>query len=248
MRIDINPKYKHLQSFLETLPENFNRLGTSIYKGRNEIKTIEIDGIILNVKSFKIPHLVNKIAYTYIRKSKAEKSFKFGLKLRDLDINTPEPVACIVCYKNGFINHSYYISLQFEYDYTIRELVTGKLPFNSALLEDFTQFTFDNHQKGVLHQDYSPGNILIKQLDEGTLFSMVDINRLKFKQLSLVDKLKNFSQLWADEEFLKTIAKKYAQLSDLDCVYVEKQIINFDQIHKAKKLRKKKIKSLFKKN
>ncbi|MCZ4695114.1 hypothetical protein DWB61_08805 [Ancylomarina euxinus] len=248
MRIDINPKYKHLQSFLENLPENFNVLGSSLYKGRNEIKTIEIDGIILNVKSFKVPHLVNKIAYTYIRKSKAEKSFKYGLKLQDLGINTPEPVASIVCYKNGLICHSYYISLQFEYDYTIRELIIGKIPFNTTLLEDFTQFTFDNHQKGVLHQDYSPGNILIKQLDEETLFSMVDINRLKFKQLSLVDKLKNFSQLWADEEFLKIIARKYAQLSQMDSDYVEKQIINFDQIHKAKKLRKKKIKSLFKKN
>ena len=248
MRLNINPKYKHLESFLENLPENFNSIGTSIYKGRNEIKTIEIDGIILNVKSFKVPHLVNKIAYTYIRKSKAEKSFKFGLKLTELNINTPEPVASIVCNKNGLIYHSYYISLQFECDYTIRELITGKIPFDKTLLENFTQFTFDNHQKGVLHQDYSPGNILIKHSTEGTQFSMVDINRLKFKQLSLVDKLKNFAQLWADEKFLTVIANKYAQLSNLDPVYLEKQIIHFDQIHKAKKLRKKKIKSFLKKN
>ncbi|RXQ94469.1 hypothetical protein EO244_09305 [Ancylomarina salipaludis] len=247
MRIDISPKYKHLKNFLERLPENFDKLGTSIYKGRNEIKIIETEGLKLNVKSFKIPHLINKIAYTYFRKSKAENSFRYAIKLQELSISTPEPVASIICYKNGLIYHSYYISLQFEYDFTIRELTTGKIPYQNSLLEDFTQFTFNNHQKGVLHQDYSPGNILIKQSDKENQFSIVDINRLKFKQLTTIDKLKNFSQLWAEEEFLKIIANKYAQLSNMDKDYIEKQIINFDRIHKAKKLRKKKFKSFFKK-
>ena len=38
---------------------------------RNTIKKIIIENFSFNVKSFKVPHLINRIAYSFFRKSKA---------------------------------------------------------------------------------------------------------------------------------------------------------------------------------
>ena len=45
---------------------------------RNIIKIINIDGVDLNIKAFKIPNLINRIAYNFFRKSKAQRSFEYA--------------------------------------------------------------------------------------------------------------------------------------------------------------------------
>ena len=51
--------------------KNFNSTGILFGDGqRNKIKLFELEGKTINIKSFKIPHLINKIAYKYFRKSK----------------------------------------------------------------------------------------------------------------------------------------------------------------------------------
>ena len=60
--------------------------------------------------------------------------------------------------------------------------------------------------------DYSPGNILIKISNDNYEFKIVDINRMQFKELTLNDKLKNFSKLWAKNEDLEIIIDEYASL------------------------------------
>ena len=49
---------------------------------RNTIKTFPYDTSVLNIKSFKIPVLINGIIYRYFRKSKARRSFEFATILR----------------------------------------------------------------------------------------------------------------------------------------------------------------------
>ncbi len=56
------------------------------------------------------------------------------------------------------------------------------------------------HKNNILHLDYSPGNILIKEADGRHIFKIVDINRMIFKNLSLDERLKNFYMLWAKDE------------------------------------------------
>ena len=60
---------------------------------RNTIKIINIEGINVNFKAFKIPNIFNQIAYRFFRKSKAQRSFEYAKKLIELGIGSPKPLA-----------------------------------------------------------------------------------------------------------------------------------------------------------
>jgi hypothetical protein len=237
MRFLVNPKYKKYESFIKELPESFTNKGNTIYSGRNTIKTFQIeDGLVLNVKSFKIPHVVNKIAYAWLRGSKAKHSFEYGLEIIKRGANTPEPVAVVEVLKNGLFNKSYYVSVHHQYDFTIRDLIGFEFPDKENILKQFASFTFDKlHKNGIHHLDYSRGNILISKKEKGKYdFSIVDINRLKFEEMPYLKGLKNFSQIWASEEELAIVAKEYAILNNKNPEEAVKLLVQFDKKHKNK--------------
>ena len=240
MRVKINPKYKKLESFLKELPVSFDKIGKSIYKGRNEIKVIEYDGILLNVKSFKIPHLVNKFAYAWLRGSKAKHSFDYAMKLCGLGVETPEPVACVEVLKNGLFNRSFYVSIHHQYDFTIRDLIGFEFPDKENILRQFAVYTFDKlHKNGVHHLDYSRGNILITRKTNNLYgYSIVDINRMRFEKMPYLKGLKNFSQIWANEDELEVVAREYAKINNQNEDEAVRMLIQFDKEHKAKINRK----------
>ena len=72
---------------------NFKSLGDMFNDGdRNVIKTMTIDGVLVNVKSFRIPNLINKFVYRFFRKSKAQRSFEYAQYLENHDFGTPKPL------------------------------------------------------------------------------------------------------------------------------------------------------------
>lgn len=73
------------------------------------------------------------------------------------------------------------------------------------------------HQKGIWHVDYSLGNILITQKGESYKFSLVDINRMEFKDIKSYEGLKNLHKFWPkDENDLVILATEYARLAKID--------------------------------
>ena len=93
----------------------------------------------------------------------------------------------------------------------------------------------------ILHLDFSPGNILIKKTDENFIFKIVDINRMRFGEISLKQRLKSFSKLWAKDEDLRIIAKEYVRVASLTDGAVE-EILNYSKTHKRVKNFKKWLK------
>jgi len=213
----INPKYTHLKESLLDIERIFDSVDTNIHKARNELKIIEIGGVKCVVKSFKIPHIINRVAYTFLRDGKAKKSFNNAMRLQDIGINTPEPIGIIEFFKLGLLESSYFISLYEPYDFTIREVFHHKVDNTTQILKEFALFSYDLHQKGVWHVDYSLGNILITKINNNYRFSLVDINRMEFKDITPEEGLKNFNKFWAKfDEDLPIIAKEYAKLSGFD--------------------------------
>ncbi len=203
-----------------------------MHKARNEIKKLYCEQHSLVVKSFKTPNLLNRLVYTYLRGSKAQKSYDNALRLQALDINTPEPVA-IIKELTPTLHKSFFISVAFEYDYTLREpLRNPGFPNRTALFETFARYSADLHDKGVLHNDYSQGNVLIKEENGTYVFSIVDINRMEFKSLTRAERYNNFSRLWADEETLNIIAKAYANATGYNVEEAVREIIKYDRKHK----------------
>ena len=213
-KIIINNSFEFFEDFILNIQSHFNENTQTIHKARNELKIISYQNIQTIVKSFKTPNLLRRVIYTYFRDSKAKKSYDNSIKLQKF---TPKPIGYIEFFKSRLINESYFISEKFEYDFTIREpLLDDAFEDRDTIFKAFARFTFELHQKNILHQDYSPGNILIKKENDEYIFKVVDINRMEFRELSLKERLKNFNKLWANDEQITIIAKEYATLSAED--------------------------------
>ena len=230
--ITINDNFKECYTFCKEIRTHFDTTKESMHKARNEIKKIACGNHTLVVKSFKTPQFLNRLIYTYFRGSKADKAYNNALKLQKLGINTPEPVA-VIKEMTPTLHKSYFLSIAFEYDYTLREpLRNPDFENRTVLFESFARYSAKLHDNGVLHNDYSQGNVLIKEENGTFVFSIVDINRMAFKSLSKEERFNNFSRLWADEDILKIIAKEYARVVGYDTDETTREIIKYDQKHK----------------
>lgn len=245
----VHPKYECLKQFISDLPSLFDQQGEELYKGRNTIKVFKEQGFLLNVKSFKIPHLINKVAYAWLRGSKAKHSYEYGVEILRRGANTPEPVGVVEVLKNGLFNRSYYVSIHQEYDFTIRDLIGFDFPDKENILQQFAEFTYEKlHKNGIHHLDYSRGNILISKVGKVRYdFSVVDINRLRFEEMDYWKGLKNFSQIWASEEELEIVAREYARINQKDEEEAVAKLVLYDKEHKERIHHKKALKSRFKK-
>ena len=241
--ITLNPDFKNCHHFCESIEKHFAEEENSLHKARNEIKKISCQEHSIVVKSFKIPHLLNRLVYTYFRGSKAQKSYDNAVRLQTLGITTPEPIA-VIKELTPTLHKSYFLSVAFEYDYTLnRPLREENFFHKKQLFQAFARYSAQLHDKGVLHNDYSQGNILIKEDGDDYIFSIVDINRMVFKTLTLEERYNNFSRLWADEEILHIIAVEYAKVTGFNKEEAVREIYNYDQKHKAFKNFKRKLKS-----
>jgi serine/threonine protein kinase len=214
----------------------FQANSNTIHKARNELKIIKFKDTNTIAKSFKIPNIIRSFIYTYLRDSKAKKSYQHSLKITDF---TPVPIGYIEFYKFGLLDQSYFISEKFEYDFTIREpLLDNNFNNKNKILKLFAKFTFDLHQNNIFHNDYSPGNILIKKQNSTYIFKIVDINRMKFFKLSQEDRAKNFSKLWASDDELKIIGKEYIKLYHCDESFIDKMCFYSNQNKTIKNFKK----------
>ncbi|RXJ55312.1 lipopolysaccharide kinase InaA family protein [Candidatus Marinarcus aquaticus] len=215
IKYQLNHSHEKFKSFLLNIKEYFKENSHTIHKARNELKVIEFEGVQTVVKAFKIPNKINQVVYAYFRDSKAKKSYQNAVKLRELNIQTPTPIGYIEFYKMGLFKESFFISEKLDYEFTIREPLRDlNFPDRELILKEFVAFTYDLHQKEVFHKDYSAGNILVVKNGSDYSFSVVDINRMQFKPMSVEEGLDNFAKLWLDEESLLLIAKEYARLSN----------------------------------
>lgn len=235
MKIEINPKYNSLIPFVEKIPEQFDKTGTVIYEGRNMLRKYTVNDLQLIVKSFKPPHIINRFVYGGLRKSKAYRSFHYALLLKEMGVNTPDPIAYIEQYKMGLV-HSYYISLQSPFTRNMREFwFVPEIGDRHLILEQFGLFTARMHDLCVLHRDYSAGNILFGMIDGNVSFDLVDINRMSFAPVSEEEGYKNFAPLWLTDAAYIEIAKAYANGRGFDESVAIKQILYYKNLFMKKR-------------
>lgn len=216
MKFMFTEKYNNSNEILLFIKEFDSSLGTVLGTGnRNIIKLFDLNGETINIKSFKVPNLINRIAYKYFRKSKAKRSFEYANILLKKEINTPQPIAYFENYNWLGLKESYYISKHFSCDLTFRELVLyHNYPDHENILRQFTQFTFDLHQNGIEFLDHSPGNTLIKKKSEKQYeFFLVDLNRMNFsKELSFDKRIFNLRRLSLNRQMIQVVSNEYAKL------------------------------------
>lgn len=207
--------FKVYKAQLDAIIENFSQSGDQLGKGeRNVIKLFDLDEKKINVKSFKIPNLVNKIMYRFFRKGKAQRSFEFANKISEMGIGTPQPIAYYEFPQALFFKRSYYISEHLDYDLTFRKLTHDlNYPDHEVILRAFTRFTYKLHELNINFLDHSPGNTLIKKSNDTYEFFLVDLNRMEFEPMPLEKRIRNFERLTIHKSMIETMSDEYAKCS-----------------------------------
>lgn len=207
---------------------------------RNTIKEIIFNNEVLVVKSYKQLNGFRSFIYTYLRKSKAWRAYEYGLKIAKF---TPKVIARIECF-GLLLTKSYLICDKFEADFNMQAPLFKNHPEKQTIFIKFAEFIYQLHQNNILHQDLSPGNILIKKNQQNYEFKIIDINRMRFKTLNLKERAKNFNKLWANDNDLTLILQTYAKLANLQVDHFVNLGLGYNQQHKTRKTRKRKIKRM----
>ncbi|PKH69137.1 Kdo domain containing protein [Flavobacterium sp. ALD4] len=206
------------REILHFIKEFNSDLGTVFGNGdRNVIKLFDLDGQIINIKSFKVPNIINKIAYKYFRKSKAKRSYEYATVLLEKGVGTPRPIAYFENFNAVGLSDSYYVSEHLKCDLMFRDLIeTKNYPDLENILRQFARFTFNLHEKGIEFLDHSPGNTLIKkEANDQYSFYLVDLNRMNFHDtMDFELRMKNFSRLTSDKDMITIISNEYAKKSE----------------------------------
>jgi tRNA A-37 threonylcarbamoyl transferase component Bud32 len=205
-------KYKDFEQAIDNFIETFDSSGKNIKDARNKLKLFQLNDKIINIKSFRIPNLINQIVYKYFRKSKAQRSFEYANRLTQLGIGTPNPIAYYEFTTPLLYKKSFYVSEQLDCDLTYRELINDfNYPNYEQILREFTRFTFSLHEKGIHFLDHSPGNTLIQKKGDHYSFYLVDLNRMKFESMDFETRIKNFSRLTKHKSMVEVMSDEYAK-------------------------------------
>lgn len=216
-RVFVGDDFQDLSSFVRVLPVHFENGGTLIYEGRNKLKEFEIHGRKLIVKSYQLPHLINRVVYNSFRASKARRSYQYAQMLRKAGIGSPAPVGF---YSTGtwlLFGRSYFVSLKSECPYTYRNLLEETFTGDKEkVLRAIARTTAALHENGFLHKDYSGGNILFRKTDKGIEVEIIDLNRMRFGKVDIETGCKNFERLPGTHEMFVILADEYAKVRGFD--------------------------------
>ena len=239
VRVHIREPYRAYESRILALHRRLDAPGIALRSGRNLIRTMTIDGppgesIEVVVKAFAVPARPRGFVYARLRPSKAWRSLVHAEKLLALGIGTPDPIACIEYEDAACLRESYYISRYWSPDVDLTGLLYrgGALGERTdALLEQLAGFTCLQHDNGVLHRDYNPGNILVRFRGKRFEFALVDLNRLRFDTVGAGDRVSGLVRLTTSVDYLRIIGRQYADLYGVDstdfCRKLERALARF---------------------
>ena len=224
VRIRVAEPYRAYHDQVAELPGCFARRGVTLHSGRNLIKRLSIANpggasIEVAVKAFAVPARWRGFIYAHLRSSKALRCMSNAKALLEKGVCTPDPIACIEHREFQYLQQSYYVSRYWRHDHDLTALLyrgVPPAPNMHVLLEQLARFTAEQHDRGVLHLDYNPGNILVRARGDSFDFALVDLNRLRFTHLDMQDRISGLVRLTTIADYMRIIGRHYASLCGTD--------------------------------
>lgn len=213
--IYINSRYERLRPEITAIATDGIPAGTEkIYEGRNSLYRMRLGDTSVIVKAFKLPGFINSRIYTTLRMSKAYRSFHNSKKMAAMGFHVPEPVAFIEVKKGSRLRESYYICEEIRG----REMRHWEEhPDHDKMLPEFAREIVRLHHAGVLHKDFSPGNIMYTgNPTVGYTFFFVDLNRMNFGVKSHKRLMTMFKSINLNTPEMEKLARLYAVAAGLD--------------------------------
>lgn len=190
---------------------------------RNTLKVINLHGKSCVVKTFKIPKFPQNYSYGLAAKSKAKKSYNNAHRLIELGFQTPAPIGYFENRTGGKLTISYYLCAYAEGIETLDQIWRKDETLEPQLLKSFTKYCVDIHNKGILHRDFNPTNILVSKTAGDYQFSLVDINRITwYEKLTLPKAMASLSRFPFSREVTEQMIKEYAKCAGVEVAQCKK--------------------------
>lgn len=247
IRTIINPKFEWYRPYAEQLPEKFST-GELIYSDRNEIRRFNINGSAVVVKRFGRVNIIKKIIYTFFRDNKAIRSYRNSEELLRRDVETPLPVAYVETRRYGLLDQLYYVSTEVE-GRSVKSEFIDKTDFDHARFNAYILFVSSLHEKGILHRDLNPTNVLFYTIGNDDIhFVLIDVNRMNFYDTPVPKEecMENLTLFWNLTPVYFYMLKIYGKDNDWTPEDME-TAIRVKKEHDFKWARKKAFSHLFKK-
>lgn len=216
----VRPAFSALVPWLMSLPERLAAgQGTSIHRGRNELRVMAFEGREYVVKAFRRAHIVNRYVYGLIRPTKAKRSFDNALRLLAIGVPTPAPVGYYNIRSRCGLSlvRSYYVSVRSTCRYRYEDLFTGDIPYADDVLRAIGRLTARLHEHHLAHKDYGRANILFDRDADGRIrLELVDLNRMHVGPLDIKAGCRNFERLPATPHMHRLMAETYAAARGFD--------------------------------
>ena len=225
----VNEAYPAMKAFAASLPWRFaldsekapSLTGRVMYKKRNEIRLFDTEEGPVVVKSFQIPHIANKFAYGFFRRSKARRSFEYAAMLNASGFCSPEPLAYVERRWLGWFSDSYYVCRQSRCRFAYADLIGGQTARTGEVMQAIGTLTARLHEAGMIHRDYARGNLLFDFFDPGAdrpsdngaevRVELIDLNRIRFHRVGLEEGCANFDRLPGTPEMAAVAAEAYCR-------------------------------------
>ena len=217
-KVRLAGEYKDWEYWVKSLPIRWcYKEGDVIHSRRNELRKMRLGDVDVVVKSFAIPNFINRLVYGVFRKSKAQRSYEYAVKLNALGIKSPLPIAYYTERCGLLFSKSYYVSKKSDCRYTFYDVIDNENLENRELyLRHVGKMTAKMHNLGIYPLDYSGGNILLDMLDEQPQFELVDLNRMQFGEVDIDKGCRGFERLNVEASALKIMAQEYAKERGFD--------------------------------
>ena len=168
MRVVVNPKYENLRPFIESILTRSYKVDKVYRNFRNIVEDTTVDGIHVVVKIFKKPTEANRVVYSFLRPTKAKRSYDYSLRLRASGIDVPEPVGYVEKNKGLFFHTGCYVCVYTDFrsisDFSDIDIsVPGNKERLEAFMAAFAAYAADFHARGFVHNDFNIDNILYQE-------------------------------------------------------------------------------------
>ena len=210
--------FKSHADFISALPGAFaDGQGETIYDQRNQIRRFTDRGQVFVVKRYKPVNALQRVVYTFFRKTKAARAYLFAQEFRRRGIDTPREVAYIETGSGRLFLTGYFVSLEApgtETHLLLREVKD----FSHELADAVARQILTMHSHGVLHGDLNLSNFLCTEEDGQYRFTMIDINRSHFTDGMPDDEtcLQNMVRTTHRRDLYEYLVRSYARLRQWD--------------------------------
>lgn len=239
-RIELNADFRPAiaQEELLDITRMFDTSGRLIHDGRNKLRVFAARGCDIAVKKFKRLGFFRFITRMF-SPTKGYKAFRNGLKLLELGIETPTPIACIESRNRIGKPIEVFYLCRYETLTPLAEIIN-----QPEVLKRFAEFVAHLHTLGILHRDLNNTNVTVRP-EQPDRFVLIDINRMNFGPLSLRRCFHNLTRFCNAGADFEQFARYYLDSRGLSQSLLPR-ILKAKRAHDRAVDRKKALKHIFK--